>query len=283
CHRSQTTSPRNMDTRLLLLTVVTCLLFSTPTVISLDGKVSYAESRELDFVAAFAYSHRHIPRVFNVFCSGVLVTRRHVLTNEHCVNDEKLQDFVIYIGSHNLQEAEEHTACDSITYQEYLERTGRQPFDLGINDIAIVKLCRSIYSQTLQPPGFSWSTTDTAEECKLTISGWGLARDQRVARLQKGTVELIDPIECEKQTKLRAADRRRVLCTTASPFVLGCSGDSGGPILDRENRIAGITTCLFAETEDPDEAMNLHVNVTFYKEFITNVVTGSLYLQYSIN
>ena len=73
----------------------------------------------------------------NHICTGSLISRRHILTASHCMEDLKLGLVQVSIGSSDLRAAEKFQVNWWITYDNWLEDNGI-PDDLRLSDIAII-------------------------------------------------------------------------------------------------------------------------------------------------
>ena len=75
----------------------------------------------------------------NHFCTGSLISRRHVLTASHCMATLKLGSFQVSIRSSDLRAAEKFQVNSWITYDNWLE-VNEMPDDPRLSDIAIIQV-----------------------------------------------------------------------------------------------------------------------------------------------
>ncbi|KAJ8664489.1 hypothetical protein QAD02_006151 [Eretmocerus hayati] len=261
-----------MNFHLLLIQLIAlCICSCIPKTECLTGNnVQYVKSKDLNFVAALAYVDKYKIRVFNVFCSGVLINEQHVITNEHCIRYKKPEDAVAYLGSFDLNEAQEFKICDWISYTDWLGTKVSEPKSLEFDDIAIIQLCDSVDTKIISPAKPLWTTYNYLQEkTGVTMAGWGLVEHDFASQyMRKATLNVVDQSRCEQQTQMRSIAVGRYFCTKVKPYVVGSGGDSGGPLLIGKNDLVGITAMRHTEHKKFSTTVNLHANLTYYKEFI---------------
>lgn len=105
----------------------------SPGVESLEGsRVVAAENQEFPFVASLQNLRGHH------FCSGTLVTGKHVITAAHCLEDQCEGQVEVVIGSADWTTPSEAYAIESwLTYNAWATRL-RSRLATDFNDIAII-------------------------------------------------------------------------------------------------------------------------------------------------
>ena len=206
-------------------------------------------------------------------CTGTLIAPNLVLTAHHCVAD---------LNSSDGQSVD----CDSTTFdpphaasnlivsvEANVGQEGLDPYPVAQvwlppgagnllcgKDIALLRLSRGVPADVAQPIVPRLETEVNANE-QFAAIGYGLQ----------------DPNDFEGETighRMRVNDAQ-VFCTGAScdaDFVteaewIGespvCSGDSGGPALDGEGRVAGVTS-----RGDPECTLGIYTSVHAWRDFI---------------
>jgi V8-like Glu-specific endopeptidase len=72
-------------------------------------------------------------------CTGTLITRKDVVTSEHCVLAEELQNSKIVVGSINLRECQDYFIFWWITYEQWAVAHNID-VEFNMNDVAVVRV-----------------------------------------------------------------------------------------------------------------------------------------------
>ncbi|KAJ8664540.1 hypothetical protein QAD02_006202 [Eretmocerus hayati] len=237
------------------------------------AKVKKVAQNELDFVASIAYRDKSDSRKDSHFCSGALISSRHVLTNEHCILSKNVAKVVIYLGSPDVRSAKEYfpakwTSFGSWYYKKYNDIIP----NLDISDAAIITLRKAVNPEKIKPARISYEPLEKLEGSQVIIAGWGTLMDSsKSTYLKKAIVNVESNAVCSKVASLMSVVKEKFLCTSAKPVVFTKSGDRGGPVLDAALNVIAITSGNhFPKDKDPHSAVNVHVNVLYYKDFITD-------------
>lgn len=111
--------------------------------------------REFPFVVAISDKDNEIvPVESNItqFCTGSLITNKHVLTAQHCLINKQVEQVQILVGSDNLDQGKIYDPESWITYQEwkYSDPSKYPPY---YHDVAVITVSHDYIYEAFR---FSW-------------------------------------------------------------------------------------------------------------------------------
>ncbi|XP_011494840.1 PREDICTED: trypsin iota-like isoform X2 [Ceratosolen solmsi marchali] len=209
-------------------------------------------------------------------CMGSLISRKHILTSEHCISTESPEGIQIIVGSTNLYEGNAYFIYWWISYDQWATVREIQ-LEFLENDVAIIRLL-NIVPATINLARISAGHNTDFYNIVVQTVGWGSENDSVANnRLQAVSLRVITKENCESRigrllNQEIYIEEQQTVCTIANPYALLSWGDSGGPLLNANSIIAinrGI--CPEVALGDPN-VVNYHIGIAYYRPFILELL-----------
>ena len=75
----------------------------------------------------------------NHFCTGSLISERHVVTSAHCVANVPPWNIQVHVGSVDLRAGRKYSVSSWKMFSQWA-RENRQIFNYNINDVVVIKV-----------------------------------------------------------------------------------------------------------------------------------------------
>ncbi|KAH8247482.1 hypothetical protein KR038_005033 [Drosophila bunnanda] len=198
-------------------------------------------------------------------CSGVLLTSRHLITAAHCFENMAQSDFHVVAGmtTEFVDRSEKKNGMEEVRLHPSFEK---KKF---IADIAVVKTEYPLKGRSIgyaKLCGYPLYNGD-----KVTVAGWGTdgkkRSDNERKHLRTMNVTIVGHKECEE--KLGRELPPNILCAGEYNHQTLCNGDSGGPLIWRDE-VCGISTWTWkcGDNQKPD----IFMSVRYYTNFIKSTI-----------
>ncbi|XP_037072723.1 serine protease 33-like [Pollicipes pollicipes] len=214
-------------------------------------------------------------------CGGAIVSPLHIVTAAHCIVTHNKDEYVVVLGEHDLEEADEMERAfpvDKIIIHPAYSKESKR------HDLALLRLRtppgkKSVYSERARPICLPPPFEEPKDGLDCVVSGWGrmnpnddasLATTLRAAR-----VGVIGPKTCGS-AKVYGNKKHYFPDGTLCAGYLGggadaCGGDSGGPLackVDGQFQLVGVVSWgdSCAEANKP----GIYTRVAQYTEWLNS-------------
>ncbi|XP_058793210.1 chymotrypsin-2-like [Phymastichus coffea] len=215
-------------------------------------------------------------------CSGILISKRHVLTASHCLHIQEFHKIMVTFGSTDLNCGISYEVKSWINYTNWAVLHGIKVVTdlLFYDDIGIIMLSHDV--NHIQPAVISKLNDNEVIGKQVITVGWGIIdkkKNIRPRKMQKVYLNVLDSTKCdnivwESFGYLNVTHSNRY-CTHADLGAFICCGDSGGPlILYSTKEIVGIVSYVFERKKFFKKRVvaSVYIKLKDYEHFINDVI-----------
>ncbi|XP_049584096.1 granzyme B-like isoform X1 [Syngnathus scovelli] len=205
-------------------------------------------------------------------CGGILIRKDFVLTAAHC----QFKEMTVILGAHNISQREKSQQRIKVAEFHPYPNYNNESFH---NDIMLLKLQQNAqlntYIKVLELPKKK-KKKNLPANTKCTVAGWGQTvsgpKMGLVSDVLKEATEKIEYSKCKNIWK-RRFQTERMICTKHGQNGSFCWGDSGGPLICKENLEGIVSYALGIDCSDP-KYPHVFTKVRFFLPWIQKVMQG---------
>ncbi|CAL7948237.1 unnamed protein product [Xylocopa violacea] len=204
------------------------------------------------------------------FCGGSVINSRYILTAAHCVQGlSNLKDVSVHAGTTQL-----NTNGEKYGVEKVIAHRGFSSMTL-LNDVALIRVDRTIAFNNLVQPIQLASGSKTYEGSTCTLSGWGTTK---LGGNPPNNLQYIDlMVESQKECKLSQwRVQESHICTLTKVGEGACHGDSGGPLVANGVQIGIVSFGTPCARGKPDVYTRVSSFVSWIKEQQDYLTTQNL-------
>ncbi|CAO1418068.1 unnamed protein product [Diamesa hyperborea] len=239
-----------------------------------------ANINEFPHMVAIGYEKENNPLDYDFDCGGSLISEKFVLTAVHCLNKRNQVPKIVRLGKTSLNNPKKDCLqpIDVIIVSKHLH--SNYGHESKHNDIALLELERSVeqqFARNLLPAclhhGFELLNG-------LTITGWGFILNKkndvliRKDWLQKAeNMTEVSLNSCKERFEEAIADIVETqICITNTQFADACTGDSGGPLSYKHNKLHYIAGVVSYGNSCGGNLPGIYTRVSSYIDWIEDIV-----------
>ncbi|KAJ8667988.1 hypothetical protein QAD02_009651, partial [Eretmocerus hayati] len=244
---------------------------------SLDSQnARFADLDEFPSVVSIGYKDAYNP-ITSQFCSGTVITRKHVMTHSLCLLQKSKSRIQVFGGSTDILLCDRYDVESWIKYNKWA-LANKIPGEPWTHQIAILTLQNAIDETKMQPAYLTSKPLMSHNSLRATIVGWGMSNDIGGSHvIRAADVQSMDKKECEKTAattvrKAAVADQK-IICTDTE--IVLSEEDVGGPVFYNKNILVAVNMEITKSIHwTTHKMLNFHTTYNNYVRFIYEATQG---------